>query len=657
MIRFYPNLLKKSIAAFFLAAVLFVVPEITFAKEPNDVLYEKQKIIWQQIGAPKAWDFTTGNRKIIVAVIDIGVDTWHPDLEKNIWTNTNEIPDNEFDDDGNGYIDDVHGWNFVEENNDPRVSVFDKDIDKEAVSHGTIIAGIIGAIGDNKQDGTGLNWNVGIMPLRAVNSNGTGSYSDIARAINYAVENGAQIINLSFVGTEPDENFKEVLRRAYSRGVFIVAAAGNNGQMFYSDEKKNLTYPACYDMGEENWIMGVSSVNEKDVLSYFAAYGSCVDILAPGEKIYSLQRFAPQYGFYEEFGGPWQGTSFSTAYISGAAALIKSLHPEWTPRQIKDNLIQTADDLYFDINGKGTKLYKRLNVGKAVEIAFGSKMTLDNLDGFYFYRNGKNNNAEILRYDLEKAEQKSVVKLAGKVISLSSFDVNDDGVRELVIILQKEETYSLQVYTGTGALARDFTLVKKGKINYEFTGVKFDVDDNKQINFVLSKYYPSQKVTKFVKYNWHGKYLNEFGVVGKAAGWETNDIFLYVAVLTGKNLMLREIDWGGNIISELKLNNITALDSFKVGHVDSLQGDQLVFVSRNSTGANLYVVDWNSLSFYKENLEKKIGKWYLMLGKYQDSLYQNVFRFNLTKGDYAVKNSQGKNLKTYSLPNIIGTVE
>ncbi len=655
MLKVYPNLTKKSIVAVFAVCFLLFGPQKSLAREPDDVSYEKQAKIWKQINAPRAWDFTTGNKKIVVAVIDVGVDTWHPDLEKNIWVNSNEIAENDFDDDGNGYIDDINGWNFVENNNDPRVSVFDKNIDKEAVSHGTIIAGIIGAMSNNKKNGAGLNWDVSIMPIRAINSNGTGSYSDIARAINYAVENGAQIINLSFVGNEEDVGLKEVLRNAYNRGVFIVTAVGNSGHIV--SNKSQVSYPACYDQGEDNWILGVSSVDKDDALSYFSSYGSCVDILAPGENIYSLQRFAPQYGFYDEFGGPWQGTSFATAFISGSAALLKSLHPEWTPQQIKDRLIQAADDLSYNVDGKGLRLFKRLNVGKAVELAYSTKISLDNLDGFYFYRNGKNNNAEIFRYDLEKAQSKSLVKLGGKVVAFSSYDINDDGMRELVIILQKGETYSLQVYTGKGELARDFILVKNSKIAYEFTGIKFDVDDNKQINFVLSKYYSQQKITKFVKYNWHGKYLNEFGVIGQVFGWEANDFFVYVATVAAKKLTIREIDWGGNVISEMKFANLTGLDSFKVGHVDSLNTDQLVFVARGASGAFQYTVDWNSQSFYKENIDKKVGKWYLLLGKYQNSLLQDVFRFSLNKGDYAIKNNQGKNLKIYTLPSIVGTVE
>lgn len=655
MSKFYPNLTKKSIAAVFLAYLFLFYPQNLKALEPNDAFYTKQADVLKQINALRAWDFTTGNKRIVVAVIDIGVDTWHPDLEKNIWTNTNEVEANGIDDDGNGYIDDIHGWNFVEENNDPRVSVFDKNIDRESISHGTIVSGIIGAVGNNQKGAVGLNFEVSIMPIRAINNSGVGSYKDIARAINYAVENGANIINLSFVGQEADLGLKEVLVNAYKRGVLIVAAAGNSG---YLDGNKNqIIYPACYDLGEQNWILGVSAVDNKDNLSYFSNYGSCVDILAPGENIYNLQRYSPQFGFYDEFGGPWQGTSFATAFVSGAAALIKSMHPEWTPAQIRDNLIQTADDLFLKIDNKNTYLFKRLNVGKAAEIAYSSKISLDNLSGFYFYRNGKNNNAEIFYHSLGAAFSDSVLKLQGQITALSSLDINDDGQREFVIILKNKEKYSLQVYTDRGLLARDFVLVEKGKIDYEFVGVKLDVDANKQINFVLSRYFPKQKITKFTKYNWHGKNLNEFGVFGRVSGWEVNNYFVYTAVFEGKNLKIREMDWGGNIIAEMKFSNLLSLDSFRIGHVDSLKTDQLVFIASNQRESYQYIVDWDSQSFYRENIDKNKDKWCFLLGKYQDSLLQNVFRFKLGGGDYAIRDNKGKILKNYTLPKIIGTVE
>lgn len=160
MFQFYPNLLKKSIVAIFLAGFMLWQPTTVLALEPNDLFYSQQSKIWQQIKAPQAWDLTTGNKKIVVAVIDIGVDTWHPDLYQNIWINPNEIEGNDFDDDGNGYVDDINGWNFVEDNNDPRVSVMEKNLDKDAISHGTIVSGIIGAVGNNRKGATGLNWDV-----------------------------------------------------------------------------------------------------------------------------------------------------------------------------------------------------------------------------------------------------------------------------------------------------------------------------------------------------------------------------------------------------------------------------------------------------------------------------------------------------------------
>jgi len=369
-----------------------------------------------------------------------------------------------------------------------------------------------------------------------------------------------------------------------------------------------------------------------------------------------LQRYSPQFGFYEEVGGPWQGTSFATAFVSGAAALLKSLHPEWTPAQIRDNLIQTADDLFFDPRGEGKRLYKRLNVGRAVEIAFKSKVSLDNLDGFYFYRNGKNNSSEVLRYNLDQEKTFSIVRPPGKIISLSSGDIDNDGPKEVVLILQKGNNYHLQVYTDKGILARDFVLAKNIS-GYEFSGVKFDIDENKQINFVISKYYPTQKITKFIKYNWHGKYLNEFGLVGKAVGWETNNIFLYTAVLVNSTVFVREIDWGGNVISQIKFNNIAGVDSFRVGHVDSLKSDQVIFIARKKTELETYIIDWNSLSFYRKSLVYKMQRQNIILGKYQDSLLQNIFLFGLSSGKYNLQNSQGKILKIYNLPNIIGSVE
>mgnify|MGYP000721206288 CR=1 FL=1 len=169
---------------------------------PNDPRFGEQQAldnIGQQggtsnadINAPEAWDLQTGN-DIVIAVIDSGVDYNHPDLRDNIWVNVNEIPDNGIDDDANGYIDDVNGWNFNSNTNDPM----------DDMDHGTHVAGTIAAVGNNRLGITGVNWKAKIMPLKFMDENGVGSVSKAIRALEYAVANGARISNIGgeFSGT------------------------------------------------------------------------------------------------------------------------------------------------------------------------------------------------------------------------------------------------------------------------------------------------------------------------------------------------------------------------------------------------------------------------------------------------------------------------
>ncbi|TSC84745.1 MAG: Peptidase S8 and S53, subtilisin, kexin, sedolisin [Parcubacteria group bacterium Gr01-1014_13] len=364
---------KASIAAVFLAAMVLVYPNaLVLAKVPNDPKYTLQEAVYKQIGAPAAWDYTTGTNSVVVAVIDVGVDINNTDLKENIWQNSKELPDNGIDDDRNGFIDDIHGWNFVENNNDMAISVIQDSDDSGAVSHGTILAGLIGARGDNNLSGTGLNWQIKIMPLRAINSNGDGSLKEVAKAINYAVSNGADIISTSFVGDRNSFALQESLFNARKYGIIVVAAAGNNrndGTGYYN-LSKNKQYPICVDFeNSENWILGVTSVDKNDKLSDFANFGACVDISAPGENIYSTQKYAPQYGssYNQNFGGPWFGSSFAVPLVAGSAALVKSVRPDWGAQEIILDLLATADDIDgLNPGFAGQSGYGRLNVGRAV---------------------------------------------------------------------------------------------------------------------------------------------------------------------------------------------------------------------------------------------------------------------------------------------------
>lgn len=447
MFGLYHNLAKKSMLALGLVFFLFPFGAVD-AAIPNDPNYQKQQVMWDQIGAPLAWDFVTGSRRVVIATIDTGADIWHDDLQANIWVNPYEIPDNNYDDDNDGYIDDVHGWNFIEGNNDVRTSVLDNSGDPEAVNHGTVVASLVGAVGDNDKNVTGLNWKVSVMPIRAVDSHGSGSYSKVAEAVAYAVNHGADIISLSIVGDLYDGGLREVLYQAYKKGVVIVAAAGNDQR---NDRGGNLTkvpnYPVCFDLNDlENWIIGVSSVDNQDRLSNFADFGQCVDIVAPGQNIYTLQRYAPMYGYDEEFGGPWRGTSFATPLVAAAAGLLKAEHPDWTAKQIITTLLVNADN----IDNKNP-LFKnelgfgRLNIGRAASISATDKFPVEHSSWlkYYFLDNTIYTIEDGVKYFFADTSEAKIIAVG----SSRSFDGKRD---EVFALIKRGKHYFVQFFTDSG---------------------------------------------------------------------------------------------------------------------------------------------------------------------------------------------------------------
>jgi len=233
------------------------------------------------IDAPEAWDIATGSSDVIIAVIDSGVDYNHEDLSVNIWSNTGETgekADNGIDDDDNGYVDDVRGWDFVNDDNDPM----------DSNDHGTHVAGTIAAKGNNATGITGVCWTARIMPLRFLNTIGIGSVADAILAINYARANGAKIINASYGSTDYSQSEKDAISSAGSAGILFVAAAGNGGDDQVGDDNDTTAeYPASYDLAN---IISVAAIDQDDALCSFSNYGAVsVDVGAPGRNIYSAQ--------------------------------------------------------------------------------------------------------------------------------------------------------------------------------------------------------------------------------------------------------------------------------------------------------------------------------------------------------------------------------
>jgi thermitase len=325
----------------FLITVLFILvtlkgfaidvnPEIkALAKNPASI----ENWGLKKIETEKSWNISKGNKKIVVAIIDTGIDMSHPALKNNIWINPKEIPNNGIDDDHNGFIDDTNGWNFVNHSNKP--------IDFHG--HGTHIAGIIHNVAPE----------VSFMVLKYFDPKGLSddNLSNTVKAIDYAIKNGAQIINYSGGGFGKNPLEEAAIKRAKDKNILFVAAAGNDT----IDSDKEGYYPASYDLSN---IISVASLTSNSELVKSSNFGlQTVDIAAPGKDIYSTLPNG-KYGFMT-------GTSQATAFVTGALAILMDSRPDLkTPEKYIENLVKTGN---FEKNLSGkTKYQTKLNSYRAL---------------------------------------------------------------------------------------------------------------------------------------------------------------------------------------------------------------------------------------------------------------------------------------------------
>ncbi len=276
----------------------------------------------------EAWQKANLSRPITVAVLDSGVDFNHQDMRGSSWINTGEIAGNGIDDDGNGFIDDVYGWNFVTNSNNTT----------PVHEHGTMVASVIAAAKDNLMGFAGAAPNARIMSLVVAEPSKDGSdptipFDAAQRAIKYAVDNGAKIINLSFSGATPSPLYRDVLDYAYKHNVLVVAASGNTS----TNLKVQPHSPICDD-SQHNEVIGVASIGKTGWMSSFANYGACIDMVAPGEDIFVAVPSSNNNDY-----GYASGTSFATPLVAGIAALLWSLHPDWNVEEIKTVLLSSTE--------------------------------------------------------------------------------------------------------------------------------------------------------------------------------------------------------------------------------------------------------------------------------------------------------------------------
>ena len=275
------------------------------------------------IDAPEAWDSARGTGVTIVAVIDTGVDYTHPDLAANMWRNLGETAGNGLDDDGNGRIDDIFGYDFANNDGNPM----------DDNNHGTHVAGTIGAVGNNGIGVTGVAWTTRIMALKFMGANGSGSTSAAISAINYAVANGAKILSNSWGGGGASNGLSSAINAARQAGVIFVAAAGNSS----SNNNVTPTYPSNYVTTLDN-VVSVAATTSSDTLASFSNYGSnTVTLGAPGVSILSTV----SGGGYASF----SGTSMATPHVAGALAVLWDQNPTWTYQQVLQRLRDSVTPL------------------------------------------------------------------------------------------------------------------------------------------------------------------------------------------------------------------------------------------------------------------------------------------------------------------------
>jgi subtilisin family serine protease len=274
------------------------------------------------IKATVAWAKTTGSDKVVVAVLDTGVDYSHEDLASNMWTRPDSV--DPYQDDQLGTIDDVNGFNAIDNGADPM----------DDNGHGTHCAGIIGAEGGNDVGIAGVNWKVQIMPLKFMNSGGFGSTKDAIEAINYVIDRkkhgvNVRIISASWGSTQKSRALGDVIRKAYENDILFVAAAGNAS----TDNDRSPHYPSSYDN-----VLSVAALDRHDQLASFSNYGvKSVAIAAPGAEILSTWLDNQ----YEEK----SGTSMATPVVAGVAALVLAEHPRMSVEDLKKKLLASTDPI------------------------------------------------------------------------------------------------------------------------------------------------------------------------------------------------------------------------------------------------------------------------------------------------------------------------
>ena len=293
--------------------------------EPNDPYYPQWNL--DKINAPTGWDITTGSSKVVIAVLSTGVDPDHDELKDKIWINSDEVPDNGIDDDGNGYVDDVHGWDFVLENwdNEPW----------DDRGNGTFAATVAAAETNNGVGLAGVSWGARIMPLKVLDFKSEGDIYEITPAIQYAADNGAKVLLLDFIVFGYSHTLEAFIDDAYKKSALVVASMGDcaEGGTYYCRDLENpVLYPAAFPH-----VLAVAATDQDDEHYFISGHKSYTDIAAPGVNILG--------GHLASGYGRMSSTHAASPHVAGLAALVWSVNPTLAPDEVESIIESTAVDL------------------------------------------------------------------------------------------------------------------------------------------------------------------------------------------------------------------------------------------------------------------------------------------------------------------------
>lgn len=356
---------------------------------PNDTYLADQWYVNESGGAdvhlPEAWDVAQGSPSTVIGIMDTGIDTGHPDLAAHIWTNPGEIPANSLDDDGNGYVDDMHGWDFGNGDNDPNPEPTYESSGIDVGFHGTFVAGIASAVTNNGEGIAGAGWQCRLMALKVSNSAGEITSAALTLAFDYASAQHVAVLNMSLGGPgDPGvpEYFQALVNTAVAAGVLCVAAAGNDGT-------NTMNYPAAC-----NNVLSVAATDAADARAEFSNWGSWVRIAAPGASMWSsicrnytfddLNQIFYLYFFGWDGENPYMygdGTSFACPLAAGVAALVRAHTPAFTALETYQQLITSGDNVTYDQQiGPKLNAYRALtqppaSVGPARSIGLAARAT------------------------------------------------------------------------------------------------------------------------------------------------------------------------------------------------------------------------------------------------------------------------------------------